>query len=121
MAIALQIDGGATQELTTIHIGSDDLTTSLRRNRAGVTLERYGVPVAMRTWKSTKVWNLNINIAPQSYIEQLRDFYEAGTFWLLPDADSPSIKYKVIWSGSFDPVYVKPGYYALQGVLRERI
>lgn len=123
MPVGLKIDAASSATtLTYIQVGSDDLTEDLKRKRAGVTLERYGVPVAQRVWTNTRSWTLNLNVVPVSYIETLRAFYEAGTFWLYPNTAAPSIRYKVIWDGDFDPIPVnKVGYYSLTASFRERV
>lgn len=120
-AIQLITDTGSTPtNLTIIHVGSDDLSEALRRDRAGITHSRYGVPVASRTWKQAKVWNLNINSASQSYMETLRTFFEAGSFYLYPDSENLTIKYTVYWmEDSFDPQYIAPNQYSLRATFKE--
>lgn len=106
--------------LSIVSVGGDDLSTSLRRDRAGVSHERYGVVIAARTWMNAKVWNYSVSIASQSYIESLQAFYEAGTFYLYPDSDNVDLKYTVHWQeNSFAPVYIAPNKYSLQCTFKE--
>lgn len=112
--------GNTLFELTVVHVGSDDLSDSLRRERAGVRHDRYGVTISARTWKQAKIWNYNINAASHAYIVSLRDFYEDGAFYLYPDSSNLSVKYTVFWDeNGFNPVYVAPDTYALQCTFKE--
>lgn len=116
----LSVTGNPTFELSVIQLGSDDLSEALRRDRAGVTHDRYGVTIASRTWKQARIWNLNINVASQGYIESLREYFEAASFYLYPDIDNTAVKYTVYWQeDSFNPTYVAPGKYALRATFKE--
>lgn len=116
----LSVTGNPTFELSVIQLGSDDLSESLRRDRAGVAHDRYGVTIASRTWKQARVWNLNLNAVSKDYIESLRDYFEAGSFYLYPDIDNTAVKYNVYWQEEqFNPVYVAPNKYALRATFKE--
>lgn len=112
--------GGTAVQLTSVHVGSSDLTESLNRERAGVVHSRYGVPVASRTWKNGKMWRLNVNSASQSHMETLRDFFEAGSFYLYPDYTNEALYYTVYWiEEEFVPTYLAPDKYSLQATFKE--
>jgi len=86
-----------------------------------VTQYRYGVPVATKTWKHARGWRLQINIAPQEYIEGLRQFFEDRVFLLYPDGESSDLSYEVYWmEESFEPKRVgRPGFYSLTATFKE--
>jgi hypothetical protein len=102
-----------------IHRGSDDMVYDINKKRSGVTIERYGVPIAQRNWKSVKNWTLQINSAPRSVILDLLTWYEKGTFTLKTSLISGGKK--VIWDGDFDAIYIAPNQYSLTANFRERI
>lgn len=112
-------DTGTTTTLSYIQLGGDDLADDVRRDRAGVVNSRYGVPVDNRVWTNVRVWNLNINHAPQAHIEALRTYFEDGKCYLYPDGDIAT-KYSVFWiEDSFNPQFIKPGYYSLKATLKQ--
>ena len=118
----LSLTGDPTFTLSTIHYGGDDLSKSIRRDRAGITQSRYGVPVSSRTWKNVKVWTLNINSGSQTYMESLRGYFEVGSFYLYPDIDDTDIKYTVFWmETSFNPVQIAPDQFKLKATFKETV
>ena len=112
--------GEAVFAIDFAQIGGDDLTTDLKRNRTGIVIERYGVPIATRTYKNNRRWTLNMNAVPVATISSLQQYYQMGTIYLYPDKDE-STKHKVLWLGEFNPTYVKPVFYRLLAVFEEML
>lgn len=112
--------GATPTNLTTVSLGSDELSEDLRRSRGGVAHQRYGTVVAARTWKNSKVWKLRLNGVSQAYLESLRPFFEAGAFYFYPDVDVTSVKYSVFWTNNeFNPKYISPDKFALEATIKE--
>ena len=109
----------AAYELPTYHIGSDDLTEDHRRKAAEIVLYRLGAPVSVRKWTSFRRWRINFNDLAEGNLSDLKTFFDARLFNLLPTGD-PAIGYYVHWvDAEFAPVYVSPGHYSLTFEIEE--
>ena len=117
--------GGSSWDAETfpyLQLGSDDIRKNLRKKRAGITHERFGLIVASRDWAIVREWTVRINVAPESFFEDLRTYFEARSFYLIQNSESGSETIPVVWvDPEFRPFYVAPGKYGIEFAIQEEI
>jgi hypothetical protein len=109
----------AAYDLPTYHFGSDDLTESYHKVAGEIVHTRFGMPVSVRSYATTRRWLVDFRALDESEIDDLQTYFEARTFNLLPAGDPASYHF-VRWVGAdFRPVPVGSGLYALQFEIEE--
>ena len=106
-------------ELPTYHFGSDDLTEDYHKVAGEIVHTRFGLPVSVRAYTTTRRWRVQINAMNEAEIDDLLTYFEARTFNLLPSGD-PAVYVYVRWVGTeFRPVPVKGGLFSLSFEIEE--
>ena len=70
-------------------------------------------------WKQTerRIWDVEWFIT-RAELETLRGWWRRGGFWLYPDNENLSVRYKVVWDGDeFLPIFEKGGNYTVNATL----
>ena len=104
-----------------LYIGSDDMRTKLRVERAGPEHRRHGVLIGARTWAEIGRWKAVHHGLTAAEVASLRTFYTAMFFRLLPTGDVMGAAIPVIWTTrEFNARQIRGGRYDLEYELEEQ-
>lgn len=105
----------------TQYLGSDDLRVRDRIDRAGPEHYRHDVLVSARTWAEVARWKVVHRGLQAAQVADLRVFYQARIFNLLPTGSVMDTAIPVIWrTREFAPQRIRGGLYQLEYELEER-
>lgn len=104
-----------------LYLGSDDLAKVLRSITSGPEHTRHGQVIGQRTWATTRRWHVVHRGLIENEVDELRTYYEARVFNLLPSGSPTGTVLSVLWrQREFNPQQIRGGRYYLEYDLEER-
>jgi hypothetical protein len=102
-----------------LQVPSDDLSSSHKRRLGRVVHRRYGIPVSSRVAYRQRRWQVRFDAVTEDVINELAVFFEADSFWLLPDGSTTS-RIQVMWSeADFEPKRLRGPFWNIEFTIEE--